>query len=482
MNLKNNRRVMWDMSLCENSSGVELTMHRPIKRNIAFSCDAPWEGDVCGYGSTVKVGNTVRLYYRAGRSRLAGGDTEGQGIICVAESYDGGITFTKPNIGRYEYKGSYDNNIVYSDGYYIDNFSVYYDPNPDCPEDAKFKALASHGLRDGKAQLEYYKSSDGYSFTFSHIIDVYGAYDTLNILLWDDSKKVYRVYVRSFHAEDGSDIDVTNDYLRGHSLRDIRTAESTDMIHWTKPEHLVYEDGDTNLQLYTNGITKYHRADIFYGTPSRYYDRVGEYHNIKYLPTLYGRREELMKTEKRGGTAMTDCIIMTSYDGKHFARSAEAFLTPGPQDEENWIYGDCYPARGLVETPSEYKGCANELSLYCGKGYRARPLDFERYTLRLDGLYSWYAKAKGGNVLTKPVVMGGNKLSVNFATSALGSLRIKICDENGTPVEGYDSLNLFGDTVDRNVDFEKPLGELSGKTVRLSFELSDCHLYSFIFE
>ncbi|MBR5527752.1 MAG: hypothetical protein IKV97_02025, partial [Clostridia bacterium] len=301
MNVKNKRKLMWDMKFCEENANVQLILHHPVRKNIAFSCDAPWEGDTCGYGSTVKVGDVVRLYYRAGKSQFEPNSTEGHGKICVAESYDGGITFTKPNVGLYEFEGSYENNIVYFDGRYLDNFSVYYDENPDCPPDEKFKVLASHGLCNGKAMLEYYKSADGYKFTFSHIIDVYGAYDTLNLVLWDDVKKVYRIYVRSFHAPDGSDIDVTNDYLRGHSLRDIRTAESTDMVHWTKPVMLEYEDGDKNLQLYTNGVTKYHRADIFYGTPSRYYDRCGEMHNLKYIPTLYGRREKLMQVASRTG-------------------------------------------------------------------------------------------------------------------------------------------------------------------------------------
>jgi hypothetical protein len=85
-------------------------------------------------------------------------------------------------------------------------------------------------------------------------------------------------------------------------------------------------------------------------------------------------------------------------------------------------------------------------------------------------------------VVTKPFKFDGNKLSANFRTSAFGSLRIKICDENGKAIEGYDSRNLFGDSVDRPVDFEKDLSALSGKTVRLEIFLSDCDLYSFIFQ
>jgi hypothetical protein len=40
---------------------------------------------------------------------------------------------------------------------------------------------------------------------------------------------------------------------------------------------------------------------------------------------------------------------------------------------------------------------------------------------------------------------------------------------------------MFGDTVDRPVEFEKPLSALKGKTVRLKFEMKDAHLYSFAF-
>ncbi len=481
MNIKNKRQLMWSNKLIDKNEGVELIMHRPVKQNVALSCDNEWEGSCCGYASMVKVGNEVRLYYRAASGQLIQNRSEGVGCICVALSDDGGITFKKPMVGRYEWGGSKENNIVYYDGRFLDNFSVFYDEDPNCPEDERFKALASHGLRN-KAHLEYYKSADGFSFEYSHDIDVYGAFDTLNILLWDENKKVYRIYIRSFHDQNGVEVDVNIPAERGKGFRDIRWAESADMIHWTKPKMLEYADGDINLQLYTNGITKYERADIYYGTPTRYYDRCSEMHNLKYLPTWHGMREEIMKaTEQRSGTAMTDCIIMTSEDGYFFERSAEAFMTPGPEDEENWVYGDCYPARGMVITPGRYKGVSDELSIYCGKGYRVRPLDFERYTLRLDGVYSWYARSSGGKILTKPVTIGGNALAVNFATSALGHLRIRICDENGEYIEGYDSYNLFGDSTDRPVDFEKPLNELDGKTVRLEIDMNDCHLYSFVF-
>ena len=44
------------------------------------------------------------------------------------------------------------------------------------------------------------------------------------------------------------------------------------------------------------------------------------------------------------------------------------------------------------------------------------------------------------------------------------------------------SGNLFGDSVDRLVDFEKPVEELAGKEVRMELTMRDADLYSFRFE
>ena len=100
----------------------------------------------------------------------------------------------------------------------------------------------------------------------------------------------------------------------------------------------------------------------------------------------------------------------------------------------------------------------------------------------MDGFYSWRADFAGGEILTKPMTFAGEKLSVNFATSAMGALRIRFCDLDGNDLEGYDSGTLFGDSIDRPVEFEKSLADLSGKPVRMKLNLWDCDLYSFCFE
>lgn len=476
----NNREVFWDMLLSEECHGVGIRNHTPVRKNIVMTLDEPWEGEHGGYLSLVKVGDTFRIYYRGGGSNSDDPQDRSMGthsVFCVAESTDG-KTFTKPSLGIYEYNGSKDNNIVFKLNKNVDNFSVYYDENPDCPEDEKFKALSSSIPDDNVfGKLGYYKSADGYHFEFVRTVSIIGAFDSLNLLLWDKDTGKYRIYLRDFHTPDGEDIP-TGKHV-DDSIRDIRYVESGDFLSWTLPKRVRFTDGLENIQYYTNGITKYYRANTFFGIPTRYIDRGDDAVNFKYLPNIDGFRDKIIAgEERRSGTAMTDCTVIYSRDGFLFERGDEPFCTAGIENHENWIYGDCYFGRGLFETASDYPYEPCEMSFYKCHGYRHRAVDVVRYTLRLDGFRSWHAGAQDAYILSKTVTLSGDSMSVNFETSALGYLRIIICDTDGNPIEGYDSTRLFGNSVERPVDFEKTLSELYGKEVRIRFEMNECELYS----
>ena len=133
-------------------------------------------------------------------------------------------------------------------------------------------------------------------------------------------------------------------------------------------------------------------------------------------------------------------------------------------------------------------GAPNELSLYASEGtwLKKKGKSLRRYTLRLDGFVSAHASAKGGELLTKPVVFSGHRLSLNFATSAAGSIRVAIEHPNGTPIDGFsiaDCSPHFGNTLDREVTWnsQQDLGQLAGKPIRLRFVLQDADLFSFRF-
>ena len=67
---------------------------------------------------------------------------------------------------------------------------------------------------------------------------------------------------------------------------------------------------------------------------------------------------------------------------------------------------------------------------------------------------------------------------MNFRTSARGGITLRILDERNVPIEGYTTCEIFGDSIDRIVDFDKPLAELQGKVISFSFTMSDAEIYA----
>lgn len=482
--LKNHREVCWDTVLVGESENVTLDIHKPVWKNVVMDCDHPWETVGVNYLRIMKVGERYRIYYRA---RDPGFWKHFKTNLCVAESEDGKV-FTRCAVNEHEFDGAKENNIHHAEDRAIDNFSVFYDENPDCPADAKFKALScleswlpNHGGR--KMELLYFKSGDGIRFEKVGVLPVPGVFDSYNVVLWDDAEKEYKLYVRDFHDVNGTRrIAPPKDTDMAEVYRDVRLSRSKDFVNWTPTEMIEFSDGNIHMELYTNQIVKYPRAyNMYLGLPSRYNNRPEPKVNYNYLPDWNGERIKKNATGSRMGTVFNDTGIMTSRDGFHFDRWDGAYMTPGLQRPDNWYYEDCYLAYGMVVTDSDEAPGTPEISLYRPEGYNVANTRIVRYTVRMDGFYSWHAPFSGGVVTTVPVTFDGDALELNYATSALGHMRVLICDEAGTPIEGYDSGILWGDTLSRNVDFEKPLRDLCGKAVRIRFEMKDCDLYSFKF-
>ena len=88
--------------------------------------------------------------------------------------------------------------------------------------------------------------------------------------------------------------------------------------------------------------------------------------------------------------------------------------------------------------------------------------------------------------MTKPLVFRGKKLTLNFATSAAGHLRVELQDAAGTPLPGFtlaDSDELFGDTLDRVVTWKEKadVSSLAGKPIRLRLVMNEADLFSLRF-
>lgn len=479
IDIGNRRELFIDAHLIDELKGAERQLHHPVPQAEAITHDAAWEGAGSGYHSVIHDSGLYRMYHRGSALGVENGRLKvGRQVYCYAESRDG-IHWDKPNLGLHEYNGSKDNNIFWT-GVGIHNFAPFLDTNPDCPPESKFKALGGTAKEGG---LFAFHSADGIHWTLMRKEPVVteGAFDSQNLAFWDAAAGKYRAYFRTF-----SKGITTGKVWKPAGYRSIRTASSPDFLKWGDEADLTYEDSPEE-HLYTNQIAPYYRAPhILIGMPTRYIER-GWSKSMRQLPQLE-HREMRSKAHLRYGTAITEGLLMASRDGVHFDRWNEAFLRPGIQRPETWQYGQNYIAWNVVETKSQLPDAPNELSLYASEGgWTGDSNVMRRYTLRLDGFVSINAGWKGGELVTKPIRFDGNRLTINFATSAAGGIRVEIQDDAGKPYPGFsldDCPDTFGDDVDRVVEWNNgaDVSSLAGKSVRLRFVLRDADLYSLKFD
>ncbi len=466
-----------DYLLDVEKTTAPFRLHQPARKEVVLVHDASWEGDNCIYHHVFKDGDIYRMYYMGNGLITKEGKFDGRGRrVCYAESRDG-LHWEKPNLGLHQWEGSWDNNILLGEETArFDNFMVFRDDNPDCPPDKRYKGIAPFYSK-GPTPVEgnglwCFNSPDGIYFTLGDLITTEGYFDTLNVCFWDPREKMYRLYFRGFHKIPGGDLN--------SGIRDVRYIESTDFEHWSKPVMIGLGDA-RDYPLYTNNVMMYNRAPgLYIGYPTRYVER---HQWDGSFEELCGKekRKWLMGLHPRYGLAITDSAFMCSHDGKNFKLYDEPFMTPGPENPDNWVYGDCYPALGWLETPSDIRGEETELSTYMRMGgWTAKPVQLYRYTIRKDGFVSLHADGKTEIVETKPLIYEGTKLRINFATSARGFVRAALRSAEG---EEYISCETFGNTTDRLVAFDDPgaVAKLAGKPVTLRLELCEADLYALRF-
>ena len=435
-----------DDFLIERLDGTGLRLQQPVSRDVAIVFDAPWEGNTSTYVTVFGDGDIVRMYYRGSDYDPLTGKYSGESV-CYAESRDGGLHFSKPALGLFDFGGSKQNNIVWQ-GLAVHNFAPFKDANPACPPAERYKAVASE--RD---KLYAFKSADGLRWALLRPEPILAGYpfDSQNLAFWDAERGQYLEFHRDF---------------KNSEVRDIMFGSSPDFLNWTKAEWLDY-GGIPDEHLYTNAVTPYFRAPhILVGFPKRF-----------------------MPDRKVGGhklPGVSDGVFMSSRDGLHWKRWREAFLRPGPQPER-WVNRNNMIAWGLLQTPSFLAGAPDEISLYSIEGYYVKDARMRRHTLRLDGFVSVHADAAGGEMVTKPLVFSGGKLVINYSTSAAGSVKIEVQDAEGNPIPDLalaDAPQIYGDDVERVAPWKAgaSLKELAGKPVRLRFVMKDADLYSLRFK
>ena len=471
INIGTNREVFWDDYLIdtEKTTAYRRLLH-PDFKETSFCLEAGVEALMLL--SILKDDKGYKMYY-------INWDVEDskERYLAVAESPDG-ITWTKPDLGIYDHPELEHNNVI-MDG--ADCIFVFYDTNPDCKPEEKYKAVSPYyNTVDGKSHLELwaYVSADGYNFTLSHPIadDTKGHFDSHNTVHFRDGR--YACYFRSMHNESGEDV---RDW--GHNyIRDIRVMYSDDFKSWTEPEILKYNDAN-DYQMYTNCVFPYERAPhILVGFPSRYFEKKDWTACEEQLASAAIKKKAMTDgyDGKRSGLAVTDCMFMCSRDGKHWHRYNQSFMTPGIENEHNWVYGDCFPAYGLIDSGKE--------TYYMYSMGRRRsvglPREINRYEIRKDGFACYMAEEDERIIVTKPLVFEGKDLYLNFSTSAFGYIYADVLDKDGNELSHKSSFEIYGNTISRKISFadDSDFSEYEGKTVRLRFKMRDAQLFSMKFE
>ena len=439
------RELFVDDYLIESMQDVRLDLKHPERREVAFTCDAPWEDSVAGFYSVLQDGGEIRLYYRSAITDWNNEDNTQ--CYALAVSTDGGLSFARPELGLVEFNGSRANNLLQAGG--VPQIPpAFLDTNPACPPDERYKGLTARWQ-----ELYVQGSPDGLHWRPLHDVPVKmtGTFDTINTAFWDTVAGCYRSYTRYFV---NMNAETTAENVLGGKptvVRAIQCSTSPDFIHWTPPAPLRYRDSENTLQLYTNSVIPCPGAEhIYLGFPNRYV-------------------QERKPVPEHPYHGVNDALFMASRDGVTWTRYLEAWMRPG-LDPRNWTDRNNYPTWGMVETsPTEW-------SMFISEHYRQpdAPCLMRRLSIRPHGFVSLRAGYFGGEVVTRPFTFTGKELRLNYSTSAIGSVQVEVQDQHGKVLVPL-SEPRYGDYLDT------PAADLSGfigKPIRLRFLLKDADLYA----
>lgn len=469
IDISGRRELFVDHFLIDKLDRVRLQMMTPRDEGIAFAFDKPWEGPFCAYATIVTLENGhMRAYYRGKQRQNADGSEDE--VTCVAESTDG-VTWTKPELSLYEIMGEKKNNVVLTQQHSAcHNFSPFLDSRPGVPAEEKFKAFGGTQIDGG---IWGWISADGLSWkvisdkpiiTTESVPFLY-RFDSQNIAFWSPVEKKYIAYYRVFE----------------NKFRRIARSESNDFIHWSEPVLMEYRhlDGDAPIEhLYTNQTHPYFRAPhIYVALAARF---------MQGRQVLTPEQAAEIKVNPKYFKDTSDAIFMTTRPGEggeyasHYDRTFLEGFVRGGIGIHNWVSRTNYPALNVVPTGPE------EISFYVNQDYAQPTSHLRRYSLRTDGFASLHSDYDGGHAITKTFQFSGNRLSINFSTSAAGGTKFGFETPEGKPIPDFsidDCHMQIGNELDRIVAWKKgtDLSSLAGKPLRLRISMKDVDLFSMQF-
>ena len=449
------RELFVDDLLIGSMKGTQLKLHDPqLLRRVP-------QRPFGHYATVLQDGDRLRLYYRGDKVPGAhwrdgwGKYHEGE-VTLYAESSDGGIQWTEPNLGIHDVPEMPKGNVVLDmskDTFLVThNFTPFIDTRPGVPQDQRYKGLGGSKyppenwrgwktpderkeLREkyGPGGLKAFASADGLRWKLLRkepvLREDLGSFDSQNVAFWSESEAQYVAYFRFFK----------------NGVRAIRRSTSKDFLNWTEPVDM--EANAPGEHLYTSVTQPYFRAPhIYIALPTRFQSRAG---------------------------AITDIVFMATRPGsdRYHRHFKDAFIRPG-LGARGWGNRANYITLGVVQTSPTH------MSMFLfGGGH---------HVMRLDGFISIHAGYEEGEFLTRPLRFAGKQLEINYSTSGAGRLRVEVQNVAGQPIPGFtleDCDPVQGDAISGIVKWKgsPDVSRLSGQPIRLRFVMNEADLFSLRF-
>ena len=244
---------------------------------------------------------------------------------------------------------------------------------------------------------------------------------------------------------------------------------SKDLLHWKEKRPIFMpkigapiEEGETQFYAMSGVIA---RGDLLIGLVKMLRDD---------LNATAGKTAREMGDMDRKAAGIGYTVLAWSRDGRTWQRDHEPFLLNDPHPDA-WDHAHVWGDEQIL--------VGDETFIYYG-GYK-RGHKVARFTERQIGLarmprdryVAREADINTGTLLTKPLLMNGSRITVN--AFVIGDMRVRLVNADRRTLRDFDWVAIKGDAVDISIPWKGDLKALSGKPVRMEFQLQDAQLFGF---
>lgn len=482
--LGSRKHLFVDDTLIDRNEGIEWAVNPPFEKELVSQA-------IRGHLTVVEDDEgLIRIYGSGPKNSLA-----------VMVSRDG-IHFSTPDLGS-DYHGA--RNVVIPEP--VGLGQVFLDPN--APPEEKWKYLS--GMREQAVYV--YTSPDGWSFKRNETAALPFWAGSQSNIYYDDQRQVYVAFHRSDYGmtpmgktERRFVMTEVTDLLRPWPFLPATPEKTEDVAEEFRLKNerldpwyldngpmapggfgiefpiMIGPDDELDpipTDIYIPKALKYPWApDTYLAFPHFYFH---------YQETGVEARDVLGSEEWRRGSGVVEIQTMSSRDGLEWKRYPRPVYVGIGFDRD---VGEIHMSRmvqGMVRRGNEIWQYHQTDPKYHSDWQNQKRLGkpgLFRLVQRLDGFIAAESPYTGGEMVTKPLLFEGNRLTLNIDTEATGYAQVGFLDETGEPIPGFEVENcvyINGDFYEEEVEWldrGKDLTELAGKPVRIHFRMRGSKLYS----